>query len=293
MIWRAIPTLTVALFVAAVPVGSRDGLLARIGDVDGFGYGVADGLKAANRKAANLHNHEVLSNGDFLPDLNRNGTVAEKSADDFDLRSEAERDDTGNTFGEGVVKTTGTVGSKYTDISLSRSYGTRSAAKKIQVRDEQDQLVFGEGGPFPHPPSKALPIQPGFVFQFEISKKDLAGQTPIYFNMVFGDYDVSPAKIRVTRCDGTLKNLDVKTQPKAEDGLIQAATTTLDFNDVFQDGGKVWKGSLKVDFLAPNEPYTAFDYVELNTKPLIDPQQTPEEENPSQIIQQRRSPPRR
>ena len=54
-----------------------------------------------------------------------------------------------------------------------------------------------------------------------------------------------------------------------ENGLIQAATATLNFNDVFTDGGTVWRGSLLVDFVAQNEPYTPFDYVELSTTPLV------------------------
>jgi hypothetical protein len=75
--------------------------------------------------------------------------------------------------------------------------------------------------------------------------------------------------IHLTRVDGTTETLSVMTQPNAEDGLIRAATATLAFNDVFQDAGSVWHASLKVDFDAPNEPYTAFDYVELSTVALV------------------------
>jgi hypothetical protein len=62
------------------------------------------------------------------------------------------------------------------------------------------------------------------------------------------------------------------TQSGNADGLIQAATATLTFGDVFTDGGLVWNGSLHVDFVAPNEPYTAFDYDELSTTALVTPE---------------------
>ncbi len=186
MIRFAIPGVTIAAFVAAGPPSARDALIARIGDIDGFGYGAAAGFKAANRNAANAHGHTVLSNGDFLPDINQDGTVAVQGGDEFDLRGDAERANTANTFGAGVVKGSGTSGSKFTDISLSRNYGQASAAGRILGHNVvSKRFGFGRGGRFPHSPSNVLPIQPGFVFKLEISKEDLAGQTPIYFNIVF------------------------------------------------------------------------------------------------------------
>jgi hypothetical protein len=41
---------------------------------------------------------------------------------------------------------------------------------------------------------------------------------------------------------------------------------------VFLDGGSSWNGFLRVDFIAPNEPFTSFDYVELSTVPLVAPE---------------------
>ena len=264
-----IPALALAAFVAVGPPSVRAGLIARIGDVDGFGYGAAPGFHAANGGAANAHGDAVLSNKDFLPDINRNGSVATGSNDDFDLRSTAEINNTGNSFGAGVSNTAGMRGSNFTDIALSTSYDASAAANHVLIGGNPNTgLVFGAGGPFPSPPSNVLPNQPGFVFSFDIDKANLTSQTPIFFNMVFGDYDVTPAQINITRANGTLETLFVQTQPNAEDGLIQAATATLQFSDVFTDGGSVWNGSLKVDFVAPNEPYTAFDYVELNTVAL-------------------------
>jgi len=49
------------------------------------------------------------------------------------------------------------------------------------------------------------------------------------------------------------------------DGLIQARTSQLPFNDVFtRDGDGNWHGFLTVIFDAPIDPFTAFDYVELS-----------------------------
>jgi hypothetical protein len=279
------------LMMAALMSGTADdgrGRIARIGDVDGFGFGDGAGFKAANKKAANVRGKEVLGGGDFLPDINQDGTVQIGNGDDFDLRSGDEIQDSNNEFGDGVTNTKGTVGSKFTDISLSKSYQKSSKARRVQVRDEAtDRFIFGEGGPFPFPANTQGMTQPGFVFQFEILKEDLPGQTPIFFNMVFGDYDVSPAKIQITRKDGTIKIVNVNINARAEDGLIQAATATLKFTDVFQDGGKTWKGFLKVDFQAPQEPFTAFDYVELSTTALAPKsRQTDVETQPRQTNRQ-------
>jgi hypothetical protein len=267
MIRATIPLLILCVVVSSA---SRAGSIAQIGDIDGFGYGAAPGFFAANGGPANAHGDPVLSNKDFLPDINRDGAVATGRGDDFDLRSASEINNTGNFFGAGVTNTAGTTGSKFTDISLSTSYDSSATANKVLIGGNPNTgLTFGAGGPFPSPPSNVLPNQPGFVFSFDINKANLATQTPIFFNMVFGDYDVTPAVIDITRVDGTTGTLSVMTQPNGQDGLIQAATTTLAFNDVFADGGSVWHASLKVDFVAPNEPYTAFDYVELSTVALV------------------------
>jgi hypothetical protein len=97
-------------------------------------------------------------------------------------------------------------------------------------------------------------------------------EADIFYNLVFGDYDVVPAEIEITMFDGSSRIVSLQAiSPAEEDGLIQAATTSLDFNDVFRDDGGVWNGSLRVDFVAPNEPYTAFDFVELSTTAIPEP----------------------
>ena len=49
------------------------------------------------------------------------------------------------------------------------------------------------------------------------------------------------------------------------DGLIQARTAKLKFNEVFTaDAAGDWHGFVTVVFDAPIDPFTAFDYVELS-----------------------------
>ena len=73
----------------------------------------------------------------------------------------------------------------------------------------------------------------------------------------------------VTTIGGAVITRNISTQPGAQDGLIQAASLNLNFTDVFASlDALTWEGKLRVDFLAPNEPYTAFDYVELSTREI-------------------------
>jgi hypothetical protein len=46
---------------------------------------------------------------------------------------------------------------------------------------------------------------------------------------------------------------------------------------VFTANGSIYDGFLKVNFDAPNEPYTAFDFAEISTSKIpIDPKPVPE-----------------
>lgn len=262
------PALLIAFSLCASV--ARAQFLIRIGDADGFGYQSAPGFFAANGGFANRDSIGILASRDRLPDINRDGAVATGRGDDFDLRTASEIANTSLSVGNGVTNI-GTVGSKFTDISLSTSYDTSSSARTVLIGGNPNTgLIRGAGGPFPTPPASTLPNQPGFVFQFSVDKNALSSSSLIFFNLVFGDYDVVPADIQLTKANNSTRILNLVQQDSAvADGLIQAATATLNFGDVFTDGGSVWTGSLKVDFIAPNEPYTAFDYVELSTIPLV------------------------
>lgn len=251
----------------------------RIGDEDGFGYGTgaascpgATACTAANGSSANVGTGGVLGAetlptvGDFLPDLDGNGTTATGSNDDFDNRA-----------GEGISGTgftdTGTSGAEFTDIALSTSYDASSAAEEVY---NANTGTFGSGGPFPEPPSSIRSNQPGFSFRFDVDEDDINPIQPIFFNVIFGDFDVTPFDLELTFNDGSAgpgstATIAITPQNNAEgeDGLIQASFAELEFSDVFSaDGGGIFNGFLDVTFDAPSEPYTAYDFVELSTRPI-------------------------
>ena len=219
----------------------------RIGDLDGFGYTSTAGLVRAtgapHTTPADTNANNLLQQTEYLPDLNKDGSVATGSSDDFDNRSAVETANTAPAGGNGFTDT-GSSGSKWTDISLSTSF---------------------TGPNFPDPAGPAVPNQPHFAFSFHVNSGDLVVAAPFFFNLVFGDYDVVPANINLSYASAPGQTLALTTQPGTGDGLIQAATANLAFADVFtSDGSGGWNGLLIVDFNAPNEPYTAFDYVELS-----------------------------
>ena len=264
--------VALAAMVATAQAGPFE--FVRIGDVDGFGYGTGTGFVAAGPGNANVDGVGVLAAGDFLPDINNGGSTLTGGGDDFDLRSAAEI--AGGSFQTGGSVTVASVlGSNFTDISLSTSYDVSSAAGNVLIGTSPN--VFGSGGAFPTPPSATRPNQPGFYFDFTVAASDIDLTGDVYFNMVFGDYDVIPASVQITDYLGNVTNVAVNTQAGAEDGLIQAAPATLGFGTVFEDiGGGFLRARLNVDFVAGNEPYTAFDYVELSVTPISTQPPVPE-----------------
>lgn len=264
---------TRAALAAAMAAASSTAFAApftaiRIGDIDGFGFTTdVPGLVAANGSPADTNGNGRLEQTEFLPDLNGDGGTLTGSNDDFNNRSVAEA---GGAFVTGAGFTdTGSTGSQYTDISLSTSYDASVSAGTLYTSPGA-----AGAGAFPMPPSTSLSNQPGFEFRFDVAKADINPAQSIFFNILFGDYDVTPANVTITRADGSTEVFGLSTQPSADDGLIQATFATLTFADVFSDGGAVWNGYLDVDFVAPAEPFTAFDFVELSTRPI--PSNVPE-----------------
>lgn len=220
----------------------------RVGDRDGFGYTSTAGLVRAtgvpHTTAADTNSNNLLEQTEYLPDLNKNGAVATGNGDDFDNRSTAEKANNAPLGGTGYTDT-GSTGSKWTDISLSTSF---------------------TGPDFPDPSGVAAPNEPQFIFKFHVADGDIVVGAPQFFNVIFGDYDVVPANIQLSFLSAPSLTVALATQPGTGDGLIQAATANLAFNDVFtSDGVGGWNGFLQVDFNAPNEPFTAFDFAELST----------------------------
>lgn len=222
----------------------------RIGDVDGFGFSPTDDLVSAQGTPADTDSNGILQQTEFLPDLDKDGRVHAAGNDIFDNRSVTEKAGIGPA--ESGFTDTGTNGSQWTDISLSSNFA---------------------GSGFPDPNGPAVPNEPHFEFRFDVAKDNIDEGSTLFFNLVFGDYDLSPANITLTFNDGSAGagltvTLPLTLQPSNQDGLIQSAFTEVNFADVFSDGGDVWHGFLDVDFVAPNEPYTAFDFVELSLDPI-------------------------
>ncbi len=216
----------------------------RIGDVDGFGFTSTAGLKAANGANADTNGNGILQQTEFLPSLNGNSTVATGSGDDFDNRSAAESAGTAPVSGNGFADN-GSSGVDWTDFSLSTS---------------APDAWFPDG-------SANRPNEPVFIFNFSVAVGDIdPGTAQLFFNLVFGDYDVTSADIDLTFASAAGRTVGLTTQGGGQDGLIQAATTTLSFAEVFTFDAlnNEYDGFLQVQFDAPNEPYTAFDFVELS-----------------------------
>ncbi|MCK6457762.1 MAG: PEP-CTERM sorting domain-containing protein [Phycisphaerae bacterium] len=248
--------MVIALVVSAMAATANAQIFdyIRLGDVDGFGYGAAPGLVGANGQPANRDGVGVLNDGDLLPDLNMNGFTQTGQGDDFDNRSMIEK--TGlYVEGNGFSDFANTTGSQFTDISLSTSFDT----------------TFPPPNDFPSPPSFTLPNQPGFIFDFFVLANAVDPMTPVFINVVFGDYDVQPAMLVLRRADLTEFSVALIVQPPGEDGLVQAAFAQLTFADVFAPKGLGYRGYLEVDFDAPGEPYTAFDFAELSVRPIPEP----------------------
>ncbi len=242
----------------------------RIGDNDGFGYDADANLASlvGDGGAADRNGDGHLGAGDVLASLNGNAIVATGNGDDFDNRL-------GETIsGNGFIDY-GTTGVDFTDIALSTSYDTSSANGNVY---NANTSTYGAGGSFPAGSSGSLPNQPGFVFDFFVDAADIIAGTDIFFNLIFGDYDVRPADLDLIYGDGTMDTLPIALQNNGpDDGLIQAAFVALNFYDVFtwDAVNNGWTGYLAVNFDAPNEPYTAFDFVELSVRPIQVPEPAP------------------
>lgn len=241
-----------AVACVACPASAVPFDFIRVGDQDGFGYANTAGLvratAAPHNTPADTNGNGLLEATEFLPDLNKNGIVATGSGDDFDHRSAAEIANIAALGGHGYTDA-GTTGSKWTDISLSTSF-LRS---------------FPGATNFPDPAGPGVPNEPVFRFLFHTAGGDIAPGSSIFFNLIFGDYDVTPANVSLSFASAPSRTVGLSVQPGGADGLVQAATTTLTFAEVFTtDGAGGWDGSVRVAFVAPNEPYTAFDFAELS-----------------------------
>ena len=270
----------------------------RIGDIDGFGFvtgtvpcgaepcwpfnnpgvfcdvsGSCSNYVLVNAQnpaqPINVDGLNVLTQGDFIPDLDCNNsscnygsTGTHYNSDEFDLRSVAERSGGWPVGGLGFyTEVLGAVdiaseGSGQTDITLSPS-----------------GIGWLSGVYSPDDYAAGWPAQE-FVFDFSVTGADPTA--PVYMNVVFADYDVDSASDTVLLSNGTgwQQVVAIATQgnPQGEDGLVQMATAPVPFSAVFPNWPTSTNGYLKVTFELPTEPFLAFDYAELAITPLVDPQ---------------------
>lgn len=221
----------------------------RIGDADGFGFTETGSLgrpiQGVGPGPADTNANGILEPDEYLPDLNRDGGVWYRGEDNFDNRSDAERTDEGHACQGCLAIGAKTRGSNWTDLSLSPT----------APDDDWPDL----NGP-------ATPNSAAFVFDFTVHADAIVRGTEMFFNLVFGDYDIDPAVVFVRFKNAPARVLHIPNQRfRNVDGLIQARTSRLPFNDVFtRDADGNWHGFLTVIFDAPIDPFTAFDYVELS-----------------------------
>ena len=231
----------------------------KIGDTDGFGFDADANFASLTGDGGSIDRNGDghLGAGDVLPSLNGGSAVATGNGDDFDNRL-------GENYTCNGCSNTGSSGVEFTDIALSTSYDNSSAANQVYNANTSS---YGAGGAFPAGSSTALSNQPGFTFNFTVADGDIQVGSDVFFNLVFGDYDVQPAGIDLMYATAAAETVSLSPQNNGpDDGLIQGAFVALDFADVFtwNNATSSWDGFLMVDFNAPKEPYTAFDYVELS-----------------------------
>ncbi len=104
-----------------------------------------------------------------------------------------------------------------------------------------------------------------FVFRFDVPESGDAdyGRDHI-INLVYGDYDVDPMTIEI---EGKVVVLKGNKDPD-KDGFIFRAYATVKWEDMKD-------GEIKVNVVAENEPYVAFDYILLDVTPLSIPNPNP------------------
>ena len=208
----------------------------------------------------------VLTQGDFLPDLDCSDPACTSTgssgthynSDEFDNREAVEV--AGLSFGSytevsGAVDV-GSEGSGWTDVAVS---GTGLGWDDC-LSPPTPSYVCGLG-------------QPTYIFDFTVTGAD--PNQPVYINAVFGDYDVDSSSdtVIIRTASGLTQQLAIATQNNnsGQDGLIQMATATVPFSSVFTNWPSSTQGYLEVEFQMPNEPFVAYDYVEIGVTPLVEP----------------------
>lgn len=183
----------------------------RIGDIDGFGFsptrGLARPVLGVGPGPADTNDNGRLEPEEFLPDLNADGGVWYRGDDNFDNRSNDERANTGHACQGCRAVGAATGGSRWTDLALSPT---------------------ATAGDWPDINGPAMPNSSAFVFDFTVTRGDITPGGTIFFNLVFGDYDIDPAVVRVRFAKAAPRILRIPNQQiRGLDGLIQVRTANV------------------------------------------------------------------
>ncbi|MGL1934509.1 MAG: discoidin domain-containing protein [Fibrobacterales bacterium] len=238
-VWGESDTKDTSNNVLLEPIGGTPFKFIRVGDMDGTGWGdgISGNLRSAAGQPLNKDSEGMLYGGDFLPDLDRAGTVKSGGGDEFDNRDGAEKANM-KYSSRGAEVGSGTSGSQWTDVEVS--WDTRVV----------------------------------FAFDFSVKKGLVNPDTALYFNLIFGDYDVSGATLHLITQKGKEMQLPIKMQNKTgkgeeNDGLIQTAYAELSFDDVFYTIENGYhKAYLEAVFQTNGDPYLTFDFAEVSIVPI-------------------------
>lgn len=138
-----------------------------------------------------------------------------------------------------------------TAVGSSDGFDFRSAAELAAVDGAQwtDHSILGSGSANGATLTFTFPVPVFGDIDFGVDH---------FINLIFGDYDVVPASIKV---DGA--PVPLTTQLGNQDGLIQAASAVVPWSSLTD-------GQVVIEIVAPNEPYLAFDYALLSTDLFAD-----------------------
>lgn len=203
----------------------------RIGDIDGFGYTNVSSLLGFDALPADRNGDGILGAGDVLPDIDQDGDMQLESGeigDVFDNRLASEKDPSN--------------GARWTDITLS--------AYAAQIHAQFPDFYTAPG----------IADDAYFTFTFDVPNPgDADYGRNHYVSFLYADYDVEPMYAVV---EGRQVILSGNTSAGTfQDGLIWRAYCEVPWSDMLD-------GEVTIEIVAPNEPFIAFDYAQLDLSPI-------------------------
>ena len=218
-----------------------------IGDIDGFGYTNASSLLGFDGLPADRNGDGILGAGDVLPDIDQDGDMQLESGeigDVFDNRSASEKDPSN--------------GARWTDITLS-AYA--------DLMHTQFPLLY-------NPPGIADDAY--FTFTFAVPEPgDADYGKNHYVSFLYADYDVGTMYAVV---EGQQVILSGNSSAGTfQDGLIWRAYYEVPWADMLD-------GVVTIEIVAPEEPFIAFDYAQLDLSPISVPTELTADAGPDMTV---------